>query len=286
VPRGSEYRERILHRFAGLDGAYPYATPLLDRNGTLYGTTSGGGTYGCGTVFRLQPHLKRFGYAVLYNFACGPDGAEPMAGVIEDRHGSLYGTAESGGDASCPLAYYGCGVVYQLTPSGTGYVERVLYTFEGGTTDGALPIAGLTADGEGDLYGTTNHGAGQLLQNCFGGCGIVFELRPEGRGYAETILHAFAYNPDGALPQGGVALDSDGALIGTTTYGGDGNGTVYELRPAASGWEETILYTFPNGSLSGGVPYDTPLVVGRTIYATTFDGGAQLDGSVVSLTRG
>jgi hypothetical protein len=175
--------------------------------------------------------------------------------------------------------------VYQLTPSGTTYVERVLYTFRGGLTDGALPIAGLAADGGGNLYGTTQSGAGQLLQNCFGGCGIVFELRPKGSGYAETILHTFAYNPDGALPQGGVALGSGGAVFGTTNYGGDGNGTVYELRPTPSGVQETILYAFPGGSLPGGVPYDTPLLVGRTIYATTFDGGMQHAGAVVSLTR-
>jgi uncharacterized repeat protein (TIGR03803 family) len=283
--RGDAPRVRILHRFTGPDGSYPYATPLLGRDGALYGTTSGGGASNCGTVFRLDLRAKPPAYAVLYAFTCGRDGASPMAGVIEDANGVLYGTTQTGGDASCQLAYYGCGVAFSLTPAVTGYAERVLHTFEGGESDGALPIAGLTADAEGNLYGTTQHGAGPLLENCFGGCGIVFALRPASGGYAETILHEFTYNPDGALPQGGVALGKGGALVGATNYGGGGNGTVYQLRPTASGYAETILYAFPGGSLSGAVPYDTPLVVHGAIYGTTFDGGAQQGGTVFSLTE-
>jgi len=159
----------ILHRFgrSSTDGRFPEGD-LLDVNGTLYGTTFGGGGtacsgFGCGTVYSMTTSGAE---NVLYRFTGGADGQHPAAGVI-DVNGTLYGTTAEGGNA--PSCY--CGTVYSLTTSG---VESVLHSFAGGT-DGMHPQAPLTPE-KGTLYGTTVYG-GELQKggNC---CGTIFALTP------------------------------------------------------------------------------------------------------------
>jgi uncharacterized repeat protein (TIGR03803 family) len=82
-----------LHKFgSGSDGARPEA-PLLDVKGTLYGTTSLGGTYNEGTIFKMTLAGDE---TVLHSFANGTDGATPLAGLINVK-GTLYGTTSAGG---------------------------------------------------------------------------------------------------------------------------------------------------------------------------------------------
>jgi uncharacterized repeat protein (TIGR03803 family) len=131
--------------------------------------------------------------------------------------------------------------------------ENILHRFVGGS-DGSIPMAGLTMDSAGNLYGTTHvggGGAGCFEGNKFG-CGSVFEIEA---GESETVLHAFAGGCDGALPEGGVIVDSQNNQYGTTSGGGTcgsdgGFGTVFKLAPGGS---ETILYAFQGGS-DGGNP--------------------------------
>ncbi len=252
-------KETVLYSFTGgADGANPYAGLILDEEGNLYGTTVNGGTgtcslfgieTGCGVVFKLDPSGTE---TVLYNFTGGTDGSAPYAGLVRDREGNLYGTADSGGDTSgfCGgLLPPGCGVVFKLTRDGK---FTVLYTFTG--TDGAIPN-GVIRDEEGNLYGTTLYGGDITSSSCFGdGCGVVFKLDRTTR--KETVLYSFTGGTDGGLPND-VIRDEEGKLYGTTFLGGDVNGgtssvcgtfgcgTVFKLNRDG---KETVLYSFMGGA--------------------------------------
>ncbi len=222
----------ILHSFdCRNDGANPVAKLFADTQGALFGTTQvGGGGNRCqggyGIVFNLTPSASGYNYAILYSFQGSPDGASPSAGLIGDKQGTLYGTTASGGTGSCQN---GCGTVFKLTRSGSGYAETVIYNFQGGS-DGANPQADLLRDTNGDIFGTTVGGGGSSA--CSGGCGTIFELMPSGTTYTESVLYSFRGTPDGAEPQAGLVADKSGNLYGTTVYGGTkGYGTVFKLTP-------------------------------------------------------
>jgi uncharacterized repeat protein (TIGR03803 family) len=204
---------RALHDFAiGGDGGHPYAALCLDGSGNLYGTANAGGARGLGTVFRM--HSDGTGYTVLHNFGdTSGDGSSPVASLILDASGNLYGTTASGGSSNL-------GTVFMLTTDGTGYT--VLHEFTGGTDDGARPGAALVLDATGDLFGTTNGGGDE-------GLGTAFKLKTDGTGY--TVLHEFAGGAsDGALPSASLTRDVAGTLFGTTFTGGSlGLGTVFAL---------------------------------------------------------
>ena len=154
-------KETVLHSFTetGGDGANPYAGLVRDAHGNLYGTTTWGGLFGYGMVFKLDPKGNE---TVLHSFeGSGGDGADPYAGLLLDPHGNLYGTTGAGGA-------FASGTVFKLDPSGN---ETVLYSFKGSGGDGSYPAAGLVMDKKGNLYGTTVDG-GAYDQ------GTVFKLTP------------------------------------------------------------------------------------------------------------
>jgi uncharacterized repeat protein (TIGR03803 family) len=209
APSGSRYVERIIYSFLGsadgYDGYWPYGGLIADASGNLFGTTTWGGSSALlGSVFELTPQGKQSAYseAAIYAFpflSSGPsfaNGAGPTGSLLADGTGAFYGTSPMGG--SCPNHYFACGVVYKVTPSGSGYAQRVIYAFQGGT-DGWWPLAGVIADKSGALYGTTEYGGPADL-------GTVFKLTPSGSGYTESVLHTFS-GADGALPVGGLLLD-------------------------------------------------------------------------------
>ena len=160
-----------IYRFkGGSDGSYPYARVVLGPDGTLYGTTGGGGS-GYGTVYNLRPKptacmsaLCPWSETVLYKFLGGPvDGAFPTDEVVFDREGDLYGTTNRGGlyNVNCTYGLDYCGTVFKMSPSNGGWTESLLYSFTGGD-DGSDPYAGLTLDAAGNLYGTAlTNGAGK-----------------------------------------------------------------------------------------------------------------------------
>lgn len=159
--------ETILHRFTnGADGGHPSDTLLQDSGGNLYGTTDSGGPKDAGLVFEIDETGNE---TVLYNFTGGSDGGGPFAGLIQDAHGNFFGTTEFGGKTSCQS---GCGVVFELDPSGR---ETVLYPFTG-KKDGAYPLAGVIMDSAGYLYGATPEGGYQRCANGLG-CGVAFKLK-------------------------------------------------------------------------------------------------------------
>jgi uncharacterized repeat protein (TIGR03803 family) len=210
----STARFAVLYSFGSnsSDGATPVAGLIQVSDDNLYGTTSIGGANGGGTVFSVSPSTGT--ETVLYSFAGDrTDGGDPRAELLQGSDGNLYGVTWEGGT-------YGNGAVFTFSP--INGVETVLYSFMGGSTDGANPSGRLIQGSNGELYGMTTYGGAN-------DDGTVFELSASGG--VETVLHSFAGGTsDGKLPAGGLVQGSDGKLYGTTTYGGANNaGTVFVL---------------------------------------------------------
>ena len=275
-------QEKVLYSFNPevQDGYEPNAGLIADGAGNRYGTTSSGGIHSYGTVFELSPK-EGGGYTerVLHSFGLGTDGRSPIAGLVLDGAGNLYGTTEYGGIHSCPGG--GCGTVFELSPrEGGGWTETVLHSFGNGT-DGIFPQAGLVSDAVGNLYGTTESGGIHSV-------GAVFELIPrQGGGYTETVLHSFGNGNDGFFPEAGLVRDANGNLYGTTYEGGiHVLGTVFELSPRqGGGYTETVLHSFGNGT-DGYYPYYGSLVIdgGGNLYGTTQQGGIHGLGTAFELS--
>lgn len=243
-------QEGVLYRFlAGPDGEEPRAGLIADAAGNLYGTTFyGGGQSDVGTVFRLTPPHTLGGAwteTVLHSFSDLAEGWDPWAGLVADAAGNLYGTTWLGG------AEGDCGVVFELSPMGSTWNYSVIHNFTcDDNSDGGDPRADLAIDGQGNLYGTTSVGGTGL---CFGGCGVVFELSPSNGSWTETVLYNFPAIGSGddatGGTGGGVVLDNQGNLYGTTFVGGGSNatGAVFVLkRPAQQGgqWTYHVLHAF------------------------------------------
>lgn len=171
LPASAEWKEKVLHRFSGQDGSNPAAGVILDGNGTLYGTTFGGGANHSpwGTVFQLVPHANgSWSERLLRTFQDGTDGAEPTASILVGVNGELYGTASGGGS-------YFAGTLFRLRSDFKGgWTFTVLYTFTD-HGDGGYP-SGVILLSAGNIFGTTE--VGGAGSSCQGGCGTVFELRP------------------------------------------------------------------------------------------------------------
>ena len=228
---GSGWLFSTIYAFHGPDGAAPEAGVIIGPDGNLYGTTSTGGAAGSGIVFRLQPPATVckavscfWTETVLHSFYVDPqDGAAPGYGpLIFDRAGNIYGTTIGGGS--------GLGTVYEMSPTGGGWMEKVIYNFQG-EPDGAQPESGVAFDGAGNLYGTTVAGG-------TGSFGTVFELTPAGSGWTESVLYRFT-GSNGYGPFAGVILDESGNLYGATSLG---HITAYELIPSGGSWTFQILY--------------------------------------------
>jgi uncharacterized repeat protein (TIGR03803 family) len=243
--------------------------PVFDQAGNLYGTTRSGGSGENGSIFKLTPPadggLGRWTETDLYSFTGGSDGRWPWSGVIFDAAGNLYGTTQFGGDSDL-------GTVYELSPSGSGWILNTIYSFHGGD-DGQQPDGGLIFDRFGHLYGTTA-GAGVA------GGGTVFELTPNGAGWSFSVLYGLS-GPLNNGPQAALTMDAAGNLYGTTENGGTHSfGSVFELMSMNTGWVYTDLYDFryppagirskglfPNGSVTldaNGNLYGTAAIGGIT----------------------
>ncbi|MFZ0314854.1 MAG: choice-of-anchor tandem repeat GloVer-containing protein [Candidatus Korobacteraceae bacterium] len=255
------WTETVLYRFQGPpDGGNPYSGVLFDQAGNMYGTTAYGGNggcdfgAGCGAVYKLTPSGGGWTESIIHNFVAGADGQLPAGGLIFDRAGNLYGTTANGGPT-------GIGIIYQLTPSGSGWTETILHTFQG--ADGAVPYDTLISDQEGNLYGTSIAGGAT-------NGGTVFELSHPGS-WTYNLLHSFA--DDG--PYAGVVFDTAGNLYGATTQGGaNGSGSVFKLTPSNGVWTETVLHSFSFGDGDGAQPLGgVTLDSNGNIYGTASDGG-------------
>ena len=253
---------KVLHTFHGApnDGTFPHGVVIRDSAGNFYGTTGAGGSgrcsnAGCGTAFKLDKNGKR---VWLHSFN-GMNGWQPLAGLLRDKEGNLYGTTTFGGNATnCPD---GCGVVFKLDKTGN---ETVLHRFNG-INDGDTPEALLVMDGVGNLYGTTYEGPG-------GDLGTLFKVSKTGK---ETILHRFngpiGGGGDGAFPYSGAIRDVSGNIYGVTAGGGAvGGGAVYEFDATSN---ESLLYSFGGGE-DGDEPFSVLVADAEgNLYGTTKEGG-------------
>ncbi len=282
---GGSWAESVLYSFCSLtncaDGAQPLVSLTFDAAGNLYGTTYAGGANGYGgAVFKLTPNPDgSWVESVLYSFCSLTncvDGKWPLASLIFDHAGNLYGTTSDGG------AYNGSnGTVFKLTPNADGsWSESLLYTF---ASRNHGPEAALIFDGAGNLYGTTTLGY-QF------GCGDVFELttNPDGS-WKLKVLYKFRCGKDGWLPLAGVIFDAVGNLYGTTARGGTsacyfGCGVIFRLAPnSKGGWNETVLHTFldrPGATPYAGLISDAD----GNLYGTTSGDGSTTFGSVFEIT--
>ncbi|HEY3778609.1 MAG TPA: choice-of-anchor tandem repeat GloVer-containing protein [Rhizomicrobium sp.] len=236
VRTGSAYREKTLHTFCpkktcAHDGSTPrdgltYAGAASGQtyNGTspLYGTTVYGETGGI--VFSVAPKAgtNKWTRQVLYSFCsqmnCG-DGKDPDTPLYIDSQGNIYGTTLEGGSSNL-------GVVFELSPNGSGYTETVLYSFcaQMNCADGDVPDGGVVMDAAGNLFGTTEGGGDSLGQ------GVVFELSPNGSQWQYSNLENFD-GTDGWAPEGALIIDAGGNLFGTTVSGGPKQkGNVFEFN--------------------------------------------------------
>jgi uncharacterized repeat protein (TIGR03803 family) len=292
-------------------GSAPGADLIMDASGDLYGTTYLGGASGncpngpgCGVAFELTPNATKTAWTekVLYSFCVEgarndcPDGQGPLAGLIMDAAGHLYGTTGKGG------AHAG-GTVFELTPNATktAWTEKVLYSFcsqkkNDLCTDGVAPEAGLIMDASGNVYGTTTGGGEH------GSFGTVFELTPDTTrtAWTQKVLYSFCVGgqggnscSDGANPFAGLIMDQSGDLYGTTFGGGanNGEGTVFELtpNPAETAWVHKVLYSFcafGGASCTDGANPRAGLIadVAGNLYGTTVGGGAHSGETVFELT--
>jgi uncharacterized repeat protein (TIGR03803 family) len=275
---GSSWTEKILYVFQGQtpDECSPRTTLLLDSAGNLYGTTSWCGSSDKGTIFELTPKTGGLWQSKLLFAFNGTNGYFPFSLVL-DAFGNLYGATAYGGAN-------GVGTVFELKPVNGVWKEHVLHDFDNNGVDGANPQAGLIFDSKGNLYGTTQLGGAN-------GYGTVFELSPAARGaWTETILHNFTNTGgDGYYPEAPLIFDIAGNLYGTTTRGGSNGfngGTVFELTPDGSVWNETVLHSF-GSSEDGSLVFSGLLLDGSgNLYGTTETGGAVTKpaGTVFQLT--
>lgn len=260
-----------LHKFHGSDGFFPYTSLIEGADGSFYGTTSYAGSSNGGTVFKITPAGT---FTTLYTFVCTsngcPEGDSPSAALVQGKEGDFFGTTYLGGKC--------CGTVFKLTPSGK---LITLHRFDG--TDGGLPEGALVQGKDGSFYGTTRVGGDSRNQECstgpVNGCGTVFKVTPAGE---LTMLYSFCSLPhcdDGAGPEAGLTLATDGNFYGTT---GIGNGTVFRITPAGS---LTTLHSFDN--TDGSQPVGTLLQsTNGDFYGTAYEGGTYIDGTVFSLSVG
>jgi uncharacterized repeat protein (TIGR03803 family) len=258
---------RPLYTFqGGSDGVYPEAPVLRAEDGILYSTSSGGGTFGDGTVFRLQPppstcktSLCPWTKTQVYAFMGNGDGTTPI-GTLLLSSSDIYGVTLGGGPQ-------GAGTVYELMPVGGGWTGSVL--------NGSLqsPEGGVIFDSSGNLYGTCAT-AGENSK------GFIYQLVESGPTWTLNILISFD-GSNGARPWGGLVMDASGNLFGTTSMSGHNDGgTVFELTPDNGSWIFTTIYAF---SAQAGQPLGTLTMDSQgNLYGTTNAGF----GSVFKLTRG
>lgn len=287
-PAGQGWVFSPIFEFDGRDGEYLAGRLSVGPDGVLYGATAGGGLPqcpgdgGCGVIFSIRPIASicasvacPWNETVLYQFdpVSRNEGYHPTGGLIFDASGNIYGTTAAGG-------MFDAGTVFQLTPSQGGWTETVLHNFGQSQSDGMLPNGNLVIDHAGNIIGTTVSGGDP---NCR--CGTIFQLTYNGSGWAETILHSFTFEPDGAYPAGGLISDAAGNLYGGTPVGGASEGgAVYQLMPSNGGYTFQVLYSFLSDEDFEG-PMGIPAIDSNgNVYATTWSQGAGEQGNVFKLT--
>lgn len=305
------------------DGANPQATLIIDKNGTLYGTTQ---APEAGKVFRLTPNKSDWELVPIHDF-CGQEegedckgGANPAGGltyagaatgVPYDGVSPLYGAAMEGGEG-------GAGVIYQLKPpikDKENWRVSELYIFcvsggakpashrtmsaprislPSGCAEGKMPSGRLTIDAAGNLFGTTYYGGSDAI--LAGGGGVVFELsRTPDKTWSEVVLHQFCQASgcsDGQNPYGGLSMDGAGKLFGVTLRGGkkckdhDPCGIAFQIAPNGKQSSFAALHNFcsaPHCADGAGPQGELAMDSSGRLFGATLLGGVDKRGSIFRL---
>src|SRR5580700_5466770 len=211
---------------------------------------------GPGVAVRADTHSN---FKTIFEFDGAYGGSDPTAGLIA-KGTDFYGTTTVNG-------LFGNGNVYRLSD---GH-EKVLHSFnyDGHGSNGKLLLLGES------LYGTSAGGGARNR-------GTVFSVRLAGK---VNWVHSFKGSPDGEYPSGPL-VDINGALYGTTEYGGNGGacenytcGTVFKMSTSGS---ENVIYNFHGGD--GWGPQSGLIKINGLFYGTTKYGGQPGNGVVFSLT--
>lgn len=265
----------ILVSFTYSNGANPSDSLIVDANGNLFGTTSSGGTNGYGTAFEIAKTDNGYASAptTLVNFNSST-GVQPRDSLIVDVNGNLFGTTYAAGAN-------GYGTVFEIAKTANGYASAPTTLVNFNLANGSYPIGRLIADATGNLFGTTYSGGAN-------NSGTVFEIAKTANGYASapTILVSFT-SSKGANPYGGLIVDANGNLFGTTDHGGaSGYGTVFEIAKTANGYASapTTLVSF--NSSNGASPRGSLIIdANGDLFGTTYLGGANNSGTVFEIAN-
>ena len=252
-----------------IDDSGGFAAPTYDRGNVYLAAYSGGSgscTGGCRTIVQVDPRTQA--HSVVYQFAGGDDGANPISPMLVDGP-IMYGTTSAGGNAG------GGGTIFKFDPA-TG-THTVLYSFDG-AANGLGPRGHLIVD-SGKLYGITEDGG---KTGCNGGCGIAYSF--DLATHALTVLHLFV-DKTGNNPMGGVTMDG-GLLYGTTYTGGANHiGTAFTIDPGSGKYADIHDFGNAAGDTIGYAPFSGLVAIGTTLYGTTSGGGGpNYAGTVYSIT--
>ena len=251
------------------DGEAPYNGLVQTTDGSLYGTTSLGGAYNGGTVFKIS---LTGSLTTLYSFCAQTncsDGYSPFGMLVRAADGNFYGTTQGGGENQGPICQpylQGCGTIFKITPQG---IFTTLYSFCAQTNciDGVLPMAGLVQASDGSLFGTTYAGG-------MNGYGALFKITRKG---AFVSLHSFN-GLDGGYPVASMIQGTDQSLYGTTEIGGVyGVGTVFKFTGIGA---PVTLYSFcALLNCADGYNPDSALIEGNdgNFYGTTTSSGTAVE---------
>jgi uncharacterized repeat protein (TIGR03803 family) len=260
-----DHTPSLVYNFkAEADGQWP-GSLVPDGAGNLYGITNVGGdpTCACGTIFKIAPDGTK---TMVHVFTGWPKDGDSPTGIVLDAQGNIYGTTHYGGRQMF-------GSIFKMTPDGKRLwmhsLKAPIHHFSK-APDGIWPLAGLTWGPDGNLYGTAWHGGVTAPECGEGGCGVVFQITPQGK---FRRVYAFLGGNDGCGAEAGVSFDKTGMLYGVMTGCGAGNsGTVYKLDPSSG--VETVLYAFQDGGIDGENPVRAPIVDDAgNVFGTTRVGG-------------
>lgn len=211
------------------DGSNPQAPVVVGSDGNIYGGANGG-TTPAGTLFKITPSGK---FYKLYQLNAATDGDDPT-GIVAGTDGNLYGTAAFfGNGAFCTGTL--CGTIFKFTPQGQ-FITLHGFCSEANCADGAGPYNGLIEGSDGNFYGTTIRGGANTNESlCFGPCGVIFKITPQGE---FSTVYNFCSQANCADGFGGGTLmqDTNGIFYGTAELGGQtsacrgsGCGTIFSL---------------------------------------------------------
>ena len=257
----------ILAEFNGDFGAYPVSTLIADGTGNLYGTTRNGGSSDNGTVFKVATGTNALSVLAEFNVA---NGQHPLAGLIADADGNLYGTTQQGGPVSFGDTW---GTVFKVAAGTNALTSPVQFDY---FFNGAYPQAGLIADADGNLYGTTAAGytGGPFVGPSWG---TVFKLDPD----TNTLTTLAEFGGASGYPAGSLTFDAAGNLYGTTLAGGaNGMGSVFKVAAGTNALTTLVDFDGANGTN----PYaDLIIDAAGNLYGTTYAGGLDNVGTVFKL---